>query len=909
MCRWLPLLLVVTLCLSSIAPDVAQAQAILIARREIMGPPESVAFGRQVAVLANGNIVVTDPDFSADGMEGRGAVYLYDGDSLALISRLLGASPGAHLGASTPLVLPNGSFVIRGLMNWSTMAFTWVNGSTGLSGVVSAQNSLTHAAPPGISVETILLPSGNLLYAAGSDLDGQGSVTWIDGDTGQAGVVSPANSLIGNKAPQVGVLANGHAVASWPDWDQGRGAVSWLSGDVPTVGTVSNANAIVGSHAFDHLRVLAVHPADGGYFVGSTEWDNGDIVDAGAVRYVPGDGPQSGILAPANALVGSQAEDKVGGRLRFLESGTVLVMSPTWHNAGAANAGAITWGGGRQVVGAVSALNSMVGSTAEERLGEPYLDTNSGWHEPVAPVGNGSYVVVAPRWDNGPAADAGAVRWASAASPAVGPLTPSNALVGSAAGDLVGAKGVTALADGNFVVPIPNWDSGTLADAGAVAWGSGAAGVVGAVGATNSLVGTTAGDRIGDTLLALPNGAYVVGSQHWRGGRGVATWARPGGVTGAVAPANSLSGDDADDHVGAELRLLANGNYLVGSPNWSNGSHFGAITWGNGQMGIAGPVSPANSLVGSHVYDWVGSMNPYHFVALPNGNFVLAYPEWDNGPAADAGAVVWGNGSGGTVGPITPTNALVGTHPYDQVGSGGINPLPNGNYVVRSPNWKNGAEFAAGAITWGSGETGVRGAVAAENSLVGSKRMDCIGSYIYIEYDEEFCQTRADSVQARLVVLENGDYVFDSPAWDRGAVVDAGAVTWGSGTGVTAGVLGASNSLIGSTSGDGETRSDGDDPAILPLGGAAYLIEQPYRNHGAVRAASLLLWSQGGPVAGAPAGPLSVEGDHTHGGFDYDFDAGRQMLLVGRHADQQVTVLQAVFLTEQVRLPIARRDR
>ena len=53
--------------------------------------------------------------------------------------------------------------------------------------------------------------------------------------------------------------------------------------------------------------------------------------------------------------------------------------------------------------------------------------------------------------------------------------------------------------------------------------------------------------------------------------------------------------------------------------------------------------------------------------------------------------------------------------------------LSNGNYVVRSPDWDNGAAADAGAVTWGSGTTGITGTVSAANSLVGSTAGDQVG--------------------------------------------------------------------------------------------------------------------------------------------------------------------------------------
>ena len=46
--------------------------------------------------------------------------------------------------------------------------------------------------------------------------------------------------------------------------------------------------------------------------------------------------------------------------------------------------------------------------------------------------------------------------------------------------------------------------------------------------------------------------------------------------------------------------------------------------------------------------------------------------------------------------------------------------LNNGNYVVSSLSWDNGAVINVGAVTWGNGATGVTGEVSMANSLIGS---------------------------------------------------------------------------------------------------------------------------------------------------------------------------------------------
>src|SRR5262249_49581569 len=142
-------------------------------------------------------------------------------------------------------------------------------------------------------------------------------------------------------------------------------------------------------------------------------------------------------------------------------------------------------------------------------------------------------------------------------------------------------------------------------------------------------------------------------------------------------------------------------------------------------FGISGVVSSANSLVGNSASDQIGSGG---ITVLSSGNYLVTSPVWDNGAATDAGAVTWGNGISGISGTVSSANSLVGTTANDQVGVTDVKLLTNGNYVVVSQYWDNGAVTDAGAVTWGSGAAGVRGAVSSANSLVGSTANDVVGS-------------------------------------------------------------------------------------------------------------------------------------------------------------------------------------
>lgn len=82
---------------------------------DITGPAGSGLFGQSVTVLPNGNIVVTDPTYDSSNptVADVGAVYLYNGTTLALISTLVGSTADDSVGNFGITVLTNGNFVVR----------------------------------------------------------------------------------------------------------------------------------------------------------------------------------------------------------------------------------------------------------------------------------------------------------------------------------------------------------------------------------------------------------------------------------------------------------------------------------------------------------------------------------------------------------------------------------------------------------------------------------------------------------------------------------------------------------------------------------------------------------------------------------------------------------------------------
>lgn len=251
--------------------------------------------------------------------------------------------------------------------------------------------------------------------------------------------------------------------------------------------------------------------------------------------------------------------------------------------------------------------------------------------------------------------------------------------------------------------------------------------------------GPAGSGKFGSVVTVLPNGNYVVCDPYFDDGAvtDVGAVYLYNGSTHALI--STLKGSTANDRIGTSVTVLSNGNFVVYSTLWDNGAatDAGAVTWGSGSTGISGVVSAANSLVGSTSGDNIASGG---VAALTNGNYVIKSVLWSNGSAA-VGAVTWGNGSTGTSGVISSSNSLVGSHAGDQVGT--VTILPNGNYVVCTPHWDNGSATEAGAVTWGNGATGTSGVISNANSLTGTTAGDGVnttvvvlsnGNYVAINY-------------------------------------------------------------------------------------------------------------------------------------------------------------------------------
>lgn len=747
-------------------------------------PGAGEGFGGSMTELANGNIVIAsfNDSFAATS---AGAVYMYTPDGI-LLTTLTGIAANDNVGSGgiTQLAINgnflaiNSNFVVNspnwgaGVSNITPLgAVTWGSGTAGVSGSVSSANSVVGAIADdrigsGYSGSPVVALSNGNYAVASAFWNGQmGAVTWVDGTTGRVSdyaansntnIISSTNSLVGGTPfdyvgwKVIALPGNGNYVvggatlattptATWVDGSTGRVSNYAANGNT---NVVSAANSLMGASdpyalTNGNYAVASGYYAGGGSQRGVVTWMDG-------TTGLASDGTR--IISATNSIIGQTNNDMIGQNgVIALPNGNYVIANFGWSS----NTGAVTWvdgstGATSNASNIISQSNSVIGNSTGEQVGAR-----------VVVLTNGNYVIGSYNWrgtEAGFRTATGAATWVDGltglTSNGQGLISQNNSLLGFNTSDMVGYN-ITALSNGNYVVGSPFCDNGAITNAGAVTWGNGLGGTVtssvGFVSATNSLVGSVANDYVGasgfgggNTMFALANGNYVVGSAYWNVGEaGAVTWgdgATTGTrLTGTISSANSILGA-AGQYLGYAT-ILSNGNYVVGNVSWN--SYRGAATWVDGSTGQVSDyatngntnvVSAANSLVGSQANDYVGGIAP-----LSNGNYVVVSAYWDNGTVVDAGAVTWGDGTTAgnrLVGAVSAANSLVGSTAYDQVGNGGITELGNFNYAVSSYLWNNGAATAAGAVTWSNSLGTTVGAVSAANSLVGSAANENLGSYV-----------------------------------------------------------------------------------------------------------------------------------------------------------------------------------
>jgi len=750
--------------------------------------------------LPNGNKVVSSPNFSDDSdfTDLGAATFIdvlnenYPTGVVSATNSLIGVDDGdmvssggiATLGSST-----SNFYVLSPEFAGEKGAMTFGSGTTGVTGTVNTGNSLVGAnaaaTDPGDRVGDFSFAAGGRLQVVNfSNWDhviftpgfatagGQktGAVTFGTGNAGVTGTLGSGNSLIGaNPGDQAGSggvqtvdFSDGDHIIRSPSFNGGDGAITFGPGATGVSGTIGTGNSLVGATG-DNLGGFstAIDFLNNGNFLIRNTQGRGSITLGTTNPGIP-----TGVVSATNSLVGAAATDAIGsGGLSTLNNGNVLVLSPLFGSAGAGLAaalGAVTFfDRDTGVTGTVGPGNSVVGVNAGDRVG-------SGG---VQSLGSGHALVLSPLFGSGGvAANArGGVTFVNQNTGKTGAVTGSggHSLVGASQGDQVGSGGVRVIDfAGNFLVGSPGFNGGR----GALTFGRGATGVGGVVGGGNSLIGASAGDAVGAsvfgnvTVLNFSTGDFFVLTPLFGSG-GVAANARGaltfgdgtnGLPTGTIGSGNSFVGANAGDRLasgGIRTVSFTTGDRVILSPNFANGR--GAATFVDVSEKPKGTISSGNSLVGAAAGDMIGSGG----LVGPSGTnlaFLILSPSFNGG----AGAVTFGTGNPGLpTGQVSANNSLVGAAAGDMAGSGGVQFLASGNYLVRSPLFGSGgvAENAKGAFTIGDGANGTTGVVSDSNSLIGAFSGDQLGS-------------------GGVTFLANSELLVRSPLADVDGAVDSGRI-------------------------------------------------------------------------------------------------------------------------------------
>lgn len=674
-------------------------------------------FGHDVREIG-GRLVVTDPLNDVTATD-AGAIYVFDRATGAFI----GALRGSHANDKVGEAVTGSPFATHELVltstNWDAakgaVTFLRVDTFSG-SGVVSDANSFVGAA------------AGDRIGSDGfSALHLPGATAALFGSPDWAGGKGAIFKVMGGPSGMTGLLDAGGALRAGGIIDSSLALTGKAATDRIGAGLRYGTN--LWSASQDQF-LLTVPQFDG---------DKGAVVLANVQHSLRG---EIGNTAANLSLTGSTTGDRIGDNVIQTSSGDWLVVSPGWNNGAAVKAGAISFvraadagNLGTPTNGAVSALNSLVGTNANDAVGSDVRLSSDGSH----------MLSAAPSWNDG----RGAVTWKSLAGPFAGAIGATNSLVGANVGDLVGENVFTyhGSPGAEFVIGSPSWnyfDGATLqAGAGALTVIP-AAGVTGVVSSANSLIGTHAGDGIGATVVSPGAGSYILSvAPSWDGNKGAVTYVSlTSTATGVVNSANSLVGGFAGDRIGAAFTpddyplgnwdYLAPGTgvqfldhgYLVRAPQWN--ADTGMVAFGAAAAGVSGTLDAANAqsiaLVGQQAGDFLGRR-----VGLgSNGNYLVVTPLWNGGH----GAVTWGDGMAGVKGLVSSANSLTGS---ENSHYGNLVHNVEGKLLVRAPDWSSDYTLAPGmgAFTLLDFDTApaALGAVGAANSVVGSAANDKVGQY------------------------------------------------------------------------------------------------------------------------------------------------------------------------------------
>ncbi len=833
--------------------------------------------------------------FSPDFNGGRGAVTAFNPltgllktgglGPIGAGNSLVGSVIGDNVGSGGLLSTGDRGWVHSPDWNGGAGALTFFHTGGVPTNAITASNSVIGAAPGdalgGNGIYRFSI-SGRTLVLSPDFNGGDGAITVLDNATGQFvngggfGAVDNSNSLTGNAGDFVGdggvtTTGLGGAFVHSTAWNGNAGALTFFDASIAPVNTVAPGNSIVGAPG-DFLGAdgISAVTISGQTWVFSGDFGGGagavTVLDSATGEFLVGGG--SGQIDNTNSLIGAAAGDNVGangtGDVINVPGGGRFLYTPDFSGSG----GALTFfSASITPVDEVSVTNSIVGDVGDQ-FGSDDIDTS---------LLSGKTVVFSGAFGGG----TGAVTVLDNADGTFevgggfGTVDTGNSLLGAGIGDGVGGGGSNdfiELDSGGWLLHTPGFNG----SAGALTYFDDTTIATGTLGIGNSVVGDAPGANLGSDGIEpfLLFGKVLVFSPDALGTAGAVTVLDDvdgtfavGGVLGAIAGANSLTGSVGGDNVGSGgYEFLANGGLLIHSPDWN--SNAGALTYLDASNVTVGAVGAGNSIIGNPG-DAIGSggINADDFFGGITNRVIVFSPDWSSGTGAVTLLNV-GDGSfavGGGYGLVGGGNSLVGSNPGDQVGSGEFVSTGNGFGLVHSPDWDGGA----GAWTFMSETVQPTGPVSASESIIGNPG-DGIGSNgintftvdgVVLLFSSGFggglgAITMLDHATGQFlvgggfgIVDQNNSLVGVTPGDNVGnlgpfssitnldgthyvlrnslAAGGAGAITWFDRTAGIAGEVDDTTSLVGSTPGDNIGSA-----GIGNLDGASFAVASPSWTNG-----------------------------------------------------------------------------
>lgn len=615
------LLLLLTLGLAACNNEIKQASGTISSAAssfELLDPTPGTGdrFGQFVAILANGNIVVSDVFDSSIG-GGNGAVHLYNPATQSIIASIYGDATNDNLGSGGIFPLANGNFVIVSPLDGGPNNFgsvMLVNGATGavIGAPITGDDAGDQLGSGGGIIE---LANGNFVISTPLETNGAvpvaGTARLISGVTGlQVGTTFAGNSIFDTLGlGGIVALGNGNFVINSP---ADAGAVG-TGGSIMLVDGSSGAQigaTFAGDTAADQLGLGGVVALANNNFVIASPFDDEGVVDGGTIMLVNGaTGAQIGVT-----LEGDVANDRLGfsviGGVKALANSNFVVSSSLDDEA-------FVDGGSIRLVDGATGVQigaTIAGESASEQL------------ELVTVHANNTFVAASPFYDNGATTDVGSIRLFSGTTG----LQIGATTTGDVASDQLGLGSVIQLTNSNYAIASIQDDDGGVVDAGSIMLWDGANG--NPLGA--AIVGDIASDQLGfGNIIALANDNFAVASIMDDDGATVDAGSvrLVNGNSGAQIAA--IVGDVANDMLGSgNIVALANGNFVILSDvdNEGGNADVGSVRLINGATGA----QVGSTFVGTVADDLMGAVVA---PAATGGDYVLGLGMADKGGLVNSG--------------------------------------------------------------------------------------------------------------------------------------------------------------------------------------------------------------------------------------------------------------------------------